>query len=153
MSQPCSPEPSAKACNNRLRISNSDGDQSPDAKSRTYPGKKQRRLIYRSKIHGKAHLLSCFSKASIHYYVMKITLEVPDSSLSITRERPEEFARSLRIAAAVKWYELGRISQSKAAELVGCSRIELFNHLRDYGVSAIQVSGEDLEQEVADSRI
>jgi len=84
---------------------------------------------------------------------MKITLEIPRASLSITRERPEEFGLSLRIAAAVKWYELGRISQSKAAELIGCSRIELFNHLRDYGVSAIQVSAEDLEQEIADSRI
>jgi hypothetical protein len=46
---------------------------------------------------------------------MQITLEVPDNSLSITRETPAEFARSMRIAAAVKWYELGRISQSKAA--------------------------------------
>jgi len=60
---------------------------------------------------------------------MKILLDIPDASLSITKERPDEFARSLRIAAAVKWYELGRISQSKAAELIGCSRIELFNHL------------------------
>jgi predicted HTH domain antitoxin len=84
---------------------------------------------------------------------MKITLEIPDSSLSITRERPEEFARSLRIAAAVKWYELGRISQSKAAELIGCNRIELFNHFREYGVSFLQLSEDDLEQELADSRI
>ena len=84
---------------------------------------------------------------------MKITLEIPDSSLSITKERPEEFARSLRIAAAVKWYELGRISQSKAAELIGCDRIELFNHLREYGVSFLQINESDLEQELADSRI
>lgn len=84
---------------------------------------------------------------------MKITLEVPDASLSITRQRPEEFARSLRIAAAVKWYELGRISQSKAAELIGCNRIEFFNHLREYEVPFLQVSANDLEQELADSRI
>jgi predicted HTH domain antitoxin len=87
------------------------------------------------------------------YKQMKITLEIPDTSLSITKERPEEFARSLRIAAAVKWYELGRISQSKAAELICCSRIELFNHLRDYGVSILQMSADDLEQELADPRI
>lgn len=83
---------------------------------------------------------------------MKITLEIPDASLSITKERPEEFARSLRIAAAVKWYELGRISQSKAAELIGCSRSELFNHLREYNVPLIQVTADDLEQELADPR-
>lgn len=84
---------------------------------------------------------------------MKITLEIPDASLSITKERPEEFARSLRIAAAVKWYELGRISQSKAAELIGCSRLELFNHFREYDVPFLQVTEIDLEQELADSRI
>lgn len=84
---------------------------------------------------------------------MIITLEIPDSSLSITRERPEEFARSLRITAAVKWYELGRISQSKAAELIGCSRVELFNHLQEYGVSLIQLDTADLERELADPRI
>ena len=84
---------------------------------------------------------------------MKITLEIPDSSLSITRERPEEFARSLRVAAAVKWYELGRISQSKAAELIGCSRIQLFNHLKEYGVPLLQLDAMDLEREMADPRI
>jgi predicted HTH domain antitoxin len=84
---------------------------------------------------------------------MKILLDIPDGSLSITKERPDEFARSLRIAAAVKWYELGRISQSKAAELIGCSRIELFSHLREYDVSIIQLTTGDLEQELADSRI
>lgn len=84
---------------------------------------------------------------------MQITLEIPDNSLSITRESPDEFARSLRIAAAVKWYELGRISQSKAAELIGCNRVELFNHLRDYGVPFIQTSVAELEAELADSRI
>ncbi len=82
---------------------------------------------------------------------MQITLEIPDDSLSITRESPDEFARSLRIAAAVKWYELGRISQSKAAELIGCNRVDLFNHLRDYGVPFLQVSVADLEQELADT--
>jgi len=84
---------------------------------------------------------------------MKITMEIPDSSLSITKERPEDFARSLRIAAAVKWYELGKISQSKAAELIGCSRSDLFNHLREYGVPFIQMTELDLEQELKDTRI
>ena len=84
---------------------------------------------------------------------MQITLEIPDNSLAITRESLDEFAHSLRIAAAVKWYELGRISQSKAAELIGCNRVELFNHLRDYGVPFLQVSVADLDEELADNRI
>jgi len=84
---------------------------------------------------------------------MKITIEVPDDSLSITKESPDEFARSLRIAAAVKWYELGRISQSKAAELIGCNRVQLFDHLRNHGAPFLQLTPEDLEAELTDSRI
>jgi len=84
---------------------------------------------------------------------MIIALEVPDNSLSITRERPEEFACSIRIAAAVKWYELGRISQSKAAELIGCNRVELFDHLREYKVPFLQLSPDDLDEELADNRV
>jgi len=84
---------------------------------------------------------------------MKITLELPDSSLSITKESPQEFGRSLCIAAAIKWYELGRITQSKAAELIGCSRVELFDLFRVYGVPFVQSEPEDLEREFADSRL
>jgi len=84
---------------------------------------------------------------------MIIALEIPDNALSITRERPEEFARSLRIAAAVKWYELGRISQSKAAELIGCNRLELLDHLRDHEVPFLQMSPDDLDEELADNRV
>lgn len=84
---------------------------------------------------------------------MRILLDVPDSSLSITRESPEEFARSLRIAAAVKWYELGRISQSKAAELIGCDRLELLEHLRSHGVTFIQVDPDELDRELVDARL
>lgn len=84
---------------------------------------------------------------------MRITLDVPEDSLSITREAPADFARSLRIAAAVKWYEIGRISQSKAAELIGCDRVKLFEHLRDYGVPYIQQGVADLDAELADDRI
>ena len=84
---------------------------------------------------------------------MKIILDIPETSLSITRERPNDFARSLRIAAAMKWYELGRISQSKAAELIGCTRIELFHHFQEYGVSPLQIDVSELENEMFDNRI
>lgn len=45
--------------------------------------------------------------------IPKLTLDIPDTSLAITRERAEEFARSLRIAAAE----------------IGCNRVELVEHL------------------------
>ena len=44
---------------------------------------------------------------------MEVTVQVPESSFSALRTTPEEFAQEMKRAAVVKWYELGRISQSK----------------------------------------
>ena len=52
--------------------------------------------------------------------------------------------REMRLAAAVKWYETGRISQSKAAEIADVSRAELLAALDSFGVSPFQVSADAL---------
>jgi len=69
---------------------------------------------------------------------MEVTVQVPESSFSALRTTPEKFAREMKLAAAVKWYELGRISQSKGAEMCGVSRSEFLRILGDYRVSVIQ---------------
>jgi len=77
-----------------------------------------------------------------------LTLELPDDAFSALRSSPEDFGRQLRLAAAIKWYEIERISQGKAAELAGLSRSAFVEALSQYGVSPIQVSAEGLEEEV-----
>ena len=52
----------------------------------------------------------------------KIVLEVPIESLSTFRQTSEEFAKAMRLTAAVKWYEMGVVSQEKAAEIAGPCR-------------------------------
>ncbi|MGI9176163.1 MAG: UPF0175 family protein [Rhodothermales bacterium] len=61
---------------------------------------------------------------------------------------PEEFAKELRLAAAIKWYEVERLSQSKAAEVAGLSRAAFVDALGWYGVSAIQTKPEELGEDV-----
>ena len=80
---------------------------------------------------------------------MKVSLELPESAFSSLRQSPDDFTREVLISACVKWYELGRISQAKAAEITGLSRAEFIDVLLRYKVPAIQADAEDLMAEAA----
>jgi len=54
-----------------------------------------------------------------------ITMQLPDEIFSALRRSPEEFARELRLAAAIHWYSTGQISQEQAAQVAGLDRGEL----------------------------
>ena len=45
----------------------------------------------------------------------EITLSIPDDTLLALKVRPDQLGAELRLAAAVKLYELGRISSGAAA--------------------------------------
>lgn len=79
---------------------------------------------------------------------MRITLEFEESAFSSLRQGPDDFARELRLAACVKWYELGRVSQAKAAELAGLSRAEFLDALRGLGAPAVQATPKELAGEI-----
>ncbi|MDT7857291.1 UPF0175 family protein [Rubrivirga sp. S365] len=77
-----------------------------------------------------------------------VQFDLPESVFSSIRSAPDDFVNELRLAAAVKWFESGRISQGKAAEVAGISRQAFHDALSEYGVSAFQVSSEDLRDEL-----
>ena len=66
-----------------------------------------------------------------------VTIEVPDDAFSALRRSPKEFARDMRLAAAIQWYHQGLISQGKAAEIAGAQA---------QGVSGGALSGQDRGQ-------
>ena len=77
-----------------------------------------------------------------------ITIQLPETVFSALRKSPNEFVQEMRIAAAVKWYELGQISQGKASEIAGLTRAEFIQALSRYQVDFLQYTAQELAEEL-----
>lgn len=73
-----------------------------------------------------------------------IVIEVPEKVLLAEKTDEETFARELPVLAAVKLYELGRLSSGRAAELAGMSRVEFLSSLSRYKVFPFEAELRDL---------
>ena len=80
-----------------------------------------------------------------------LRLDMPEGVFSALRKDPAEFTKELRLAAAAKWYEMGIISQEKAAEIAGLSRAEFIFSLARFKVSPFQYTAEEMAEELRDA--
>lgn len=77
----------------------------------------------------------------------QIVLELPNESLLALKMSPNELAEELRLVAAIKMYELGRLSSGAAARLAGVPRVVFLMKLADYGVDTFNLTEEELQRE------
>ena len=76
-----------------------------------------------------------------------VMFEIPTETLLALKLSEAEARETLRMAAAVKLFELGRLSSGAAARLAGIPRVVFLARLADYGVDAFSLTEEQLEQE------
>lgn len=77
-----------------------------------------------------------------------ITMELPEEVFSTLRRSPEEFAREMRLAAAIHWYRSGEVSQEKAAMIAGLDRTDFLLRLAARHIDAFPVDFERLDEEL-----
>ena len=77
-----------------------------------------------------------------------ITIDLPEDAFAALHRSPAEFAREMRLAAAIHWYSRGEISQERAAEIAGLDRTDFLLALAERRVDAFAVDWETLDGEV-----
>lgn len=79
-------------------------------------------------------------------FMNTISIDLPEMTFAVLWKTQKELGREILVAAVVKWFELGTVSQGKAAEILEISRSEFLEVLSDYKVSAWQYTDEELNK-------
>lgn len=79
----------------------------------------------------------------------EVTLSIPEETLLALKLTPAGVADELRLVAAVKLFEVGRLSSGAAALLAGVPRPVFLMKLADYGVPAFQLTEAEVAEDAA----
>jgi predicted HTH domain antitoxin len=77
----------------------------------------------------------------------QLILQVPDDVLLAFKLTPDRLREELLLAAAVKFYELGRLSSGAAARLAGIPVPVFLSRLADYGATALRTSEAEMRDD------
>jgi len=80
-----------------------------------------------------------------------LTVSVPDEQLGALNVPPDQASGELRMLAAVKLFELGRLSSGAAAEFAGIPKPVFLQRLGNYGVATFRQTEAELSEEIANA--
>lgn len=78
-----------------------------------------------------------------------VPIDIPESTLVALKLDASSAANQLRMAAAMKLFELGRLSSGAAAELAGVTRVAFLAKLGEFGVKTFDQSESELASDLA----
>jgi predicted HTH domain antitoxin len=78
-----------------------------------------------------------------------LSLELPENVLAALRCAPEDFSGEMRLAAAITWYEEGKISQEIASQVAGLCRTDFLLALAGRAKDSFRVDEADLDRELS----
>ncbi|MEQ9237468.1 UPF0175 family protein [Coleofasciculus sp. E2-BRE-01] len=78
----------------------------------------------------------------------ELKIKYPAGFENAVQMTKDEMEQHIRLMAALKMFELGKVSAGKAAELAGMSRLDFFETCSRYRVSVFNYPPEELELEL-----
>ena len=80
--------------------------------------------------------------------VNKMELTVAEDILLALNEKPAEFLKDMRIFAAIKFFEIGKLSLGKAAELAEMNKLDFIEVLSKHRISVYNYPPEELQDDL-----
>jgi len=78
----------------------------------------------------------------------KVMINLPEKASLALKVPAEALGKEVLLMAAVKLYELGRLSSGAAADLAGLPKPLFLAKLADYGVCTFDLKKEELQREL-----
>ena len=84
---------------------------------------------------------------------ISVRLDIPANILTAFNESEEDFKKDLTLSAAVRLYQLQRLSLAKAASLAGYHRYDFENYLTDNNIPIALLTIDDVLNDVKKMKV
>ncbi len=93
-------------------------------------------------------MIQTHAKLSSTSPMTTLQIPIPQEVLISLKETPETMSHELRMLAAVKLFELGKLSSGRAAQLAGMSRVGFLMALGQYRVAPFDIDQAQLQHDI-----